>query len=161
MNRLEELFQRSPQTASFADGYLKYLTEVLSSIDKSSIAAFVDVLLQARERGACVFFIGNGGSAATASHFANDIGIGCRSWERPFRAVSLTDNVSVISAIANDYGYDKIFTMQLKTMFQPGDVLVAISASGNSPNVVSAVEWANEHGAKKYDKSHTGHELPH
>lgn len=148
MNRLEQLFQKSPQAATFAGEYLKYVSEVLSNIDAASIAAFVDVLLQARECGTRVFFIGNGGSAATASHFANDIAIGCRSWERPFRATSLTDNVSVMTAVANDYGYDKIFTMQLQTLLEPGDVVVAISASGNSPNVVSAVEWANAHGAK-------------
>jgi D-sedoheptulose 7-phosphate isomerase len=89
---------------------LNYLTELLAKLDTSAIAAFIDVLVQAREREARIFFIGNGGSAATASHFANDIAIGTRTWSRPFRAMSLTDNVSVLTAIANDYGYNEIFT---------------------------------------------------
>lgn len=147
MNRVEDLYRENPQAAYFARGYLDYLSEVLAQLDVAAIAAFAEVLLQARERGARIFFIGNGGSAATASHFANDIAIGSRSWVKPFRALSLTDNVAVLTALGNDYGYAEIFTLQLKTQMAPGDVVVAISASGNSPNVVQAVEYANAHGA--------------
>jgi D-sedoheptulose 7-phosphate isomerase len=147
MNNVERIFSEQQQPSRFARGYLDYLTQVLSQLDEGEIAAFIDTLVAARDRGARIFFIGNGGSAATASHFANDIAIGCRTWERPFRAMSLTDNVAVMTAIANDYGYEHIFTLQLKTMMHPGDVVVAISASGNSPNVVQAIEWANEQGA--------------
>lgn len=147
MNRVEDLYREYPQAAYFARGYLDYLSEVLAQLDVAAIAAFTEVLLQARERGARIFFIGNGGSAATASHFANDIAIGSRSWVKPFRALSLTDNVAVLTAIANDYGYAEIFTLQLKTQMAPGDVVVAISVSGNSSNVVQAVEYANAHGA--------------
>lgn len=147
MNNVERIFTEEAAPARFARGYLNYLTTVLSQLDENEIATFIETLIDARERGARIFFIGNGGSAATASHFANDIAIGCRSWERPFRAMSLTDNVAVMTAIANDYGYEHIFTLQLKTAMHPGDVVVAISASGNSPNVVQAVEWANEQGA--------------
>ncbi len=147
MNNIERLFAEKPQAASFARGYLDHLSKLLEQLDTSEIAAFIAALTDARERGARIFFIGNGGSAATASHFANDVAIGCRSWDRPFRAMSLTDNVPVMTAIANDYGYEHIFTLQLKTLMHPGDVVVAISASGNSPNVVNAIEWANENGA--------------
>jgi len=147
VNRIESLYEERPQPAAYARGYLSYLAEVLGKLDERAVAAFIETLVQARERGAQIFFIGNGGSAATASHFANDVAIGCRSWDRPFRAVSLTDNVPVMTAIANDYGYEHIFTLQLKTSLRPGDVVVAISASGNSPNVVNALEWAKEHGA--------------
>lgn len=147
MNRVETIFQQAGASRSFARGYLDYVSEILAAMDEGEIAKFVDTLVDARTRDARIFFIGNGGSAATASHFANDVAIGTRTWERPFRAVSLTDNVAVITAIANDYGYEHIFTLQLKTMMQPGDVVVAISASGNSPNVISAVQWANENGA--------------
>lgn len=147
MNRVETLYQKCPEPASFARGYLSFLAEILGQIDERSVAQFVETLIDARERGAAIFFIGNGGSAATASHFANDVGIGSRSWTRPFRAMSLTDNVPVMTAIANDYGYEHVFKLQLQTLMHPGDVVVAISASGNSPNVVNAVEWANENGA--------------
>jgi len=147
MNRVEELFSRHAEPKEFARGYLSYLAEILSRLDEDEIAAFTQTLLEARSRGATIYFIGNGGSAATASHFANDIGIGCRSWERPFRAVSLTDNVPVLTAIANDYGYADVFTLQLKTVLRDGDVVVAISASGNSPNVLNAIEYARQHGA--------------
>ena len=147
MNNVERIYSERRTASLFARGYLDYLGKVLEKLDEEEIAAFIEALIQARERGARIFFFGNGGSAATASHFANDIAIGCRSWDRPFQAMSLTDNVPVMTAIANDYGYEHIFTLQLKTMMHPGDVVVAISASGNSPNVINALEWANEHGA--------------
>ncbi len=146
MNRIERLYGERPTPSGFARGYLDYLVEVLSTFDVEAIGRFVDTLLAARERGARIFFIGNGGSAATASHFANDIAIGSRSWIKPFRAVSLTDNHAIITAIANDSGYEEIFTQQLMTQMVPGDVVVAISASGNSPNVVRAVEYTNRQG---------------
>jgi len=147
MNRIEKLYSECPQPAAFARGYLAYLREVIAKLDESEIAGFVETLVDARERGARIFFIGNGGSAATASHFANDVAIGSRTWEKPFCAMSLTDNVPIMTAIANDYGYEEIFVLQLKSLMHPGDVVVAISASGNSPNVVRALEYANQCGA--------------
>lgn len=146
MSRLERIFNERADAEGFARGYLDYVRDVLGALDPAQIAAFARALLDARERGARIFFLGNGGSAATASHFANDIAIGSRSWERPFRALSLTDNVAVMTALANDYGYDEVFVRQLQTQMTPGDVVVAISVSGNSPNVVEAVEWANANG---------------
>jgi D-sedoheptulose 7-phosphate isomerase len=147
MNRLEQLYRTSSQPAAFAKGYLEYLREVLSSLDMEAIGSFIGVLLEARERGARIFFCGNGGSASTASHFANDLSMGCRSWEKPFRAVSLADNVPILTAVSNDYGYDEVFVRQLQTQMERGDVVVAISASGNSPNVLKAIEYAKANGA--------------
>lgn len=132
--------------AIFFIRYVDYLAEVLRKIDVNEIKGFANTLLDARERGARIFFIGNGGSAATASHFANDVAIGSKSWNKPFRALSLTDNTAVLTAIANDDSYDEIFVQQLKIHMVPGDVVVAISASGNSPNVVRAIEYANANG---------------
>lgn len=146
MNRLDKIFRESTDAGLFVDGYLDYLNQVLASISRPQIAAFIDLLIDARKRGAKIMFIGNGGSAATASHFANDIAIGTRTLEKPFRALSLTDNNAMISAIANDDGYDKVFLQQLQVLMEPGDLVVAISASGNSPNLVEAVEWANQNG---------------
>src|SRR2546421_4561239 len=147
MNKIEQLYGRSPDTDGFARGYLDYLTSVIAELDVPSITKFIDALMEARNRGARIFFIGNGGSAATASHFANDVAIGSLSWEKPFRAISLTDNVAILTAVGNDYGYEEIFVRQLQTQMTSGEVVVAISASGNSPNVVRAVEYANNNGA--------------
>jgi D-sedoheptulose 7-phosphate isomerase len=145
VNQVERLQRERPDAAAFARGYLDYVRHVLDSLDVDAIAAFARALLAARDRSAHIFFIGNGGSAATASHFANDVAIGCRSWEKPFRAMSLNDNVAIMTALANDYGYEEIFVRQLQTLMRPGDVVVAISASGNSPNIVKAIEYANAH----------------
>jgi D-sedoheptulose 7-phosphate isomerase len=144
MNNVERLFRDHSNAADFADGYLYYLSQVFKRIDREAIALFVDALERARADGATVFFCGNGGSAATASHFQNDL----TRWRTdPMRVVSLTDNVAVITALGNDYGYDRIFVMQLEPLLAEGDVVVAISASGNSPNVVQAIEFANERNA--------------
>ena len=94
------------------------------------------------------FLLGNGGSAATASHFANDLGLGPRVLGgRAYRAISLADNMAFVSAAGNDVGYESIFVEQLKTLMRPGDVVIGISASGNSPNVLRAMEVRETHGA--------------
>ena len=146
MNNLDRIFTSDP--VSFADAYLGYLTEVLKGIDRNSIGKFAETLLDARERGASVFFIGNGGSASTASHFANDIAVGTNSYVKPFRAISLTDNQAIITAIGNDFGFDEIYSRQLQLLGKPGDIIVAISASGNSKNLIKAFEYAKENGIK-------------
>ena len=146
MNNLDRIFTSDP--VSFADAYLGYLTEVLRSIDRNAIGKFAETLLDARERGASIFFIGNGGSASTASHFANDIAVGTNSYAKPFRAISLTDNQAIITAIGNDFGFDEIFSRQLQLLGKQGDIVVAISASGNSKNLLKAFEYAKENGIK-------------
>jgi D-sedoheptulose 7-phosphate isomerase len=144
MNRVQRLARGCTNGADFAHGYLEYLSEVLSLLDREAVASFADALLDARERDARIFFIGNGGSASTASHWVNDL---TRWRDRPFRALSLTENVAVLTAYGNDFGYDQVFVRQLQTLMSPGDMVVAISASGNSPNIVTAIEYANENGA--------------
>jgi D-sedoheptulose 7-phosphate isomerase len=146
MNNLDRIFVED--AAEFGKRYLQYLIYVLQKIDTKAIARFVQILLEARTRGATVYFIGNGGSAATASHFANDLAIGTNSYKKPFRVVSLTDNLSILSALANDFGYEEVFVRQLQVMGKPGDVLVAISASGNSPNLIRAIEYATSSDIK-------------
>jgi D-sedoheptulose 7-phosphate isomerase len=146
-NPLDTMFRAAPKPEAFAREYLKHLNEVLERLDTAAVGAFVEIALAARERGARIFFCGNGGSAATASHFANDFAIGTRSPEKPFRAIALTDNVAAMTAIANDDGYELMFVKQLEVLMHEGDVVVAISASGNSPNVLRAVEYAKAHGA--------------
>jgi D-sedoheptulose 7-phosphate isomerase len=145
VNNIDRIFTRDP--VAFADAYLDYLRAVLQRIDTKEIGRFIETLLDARARGATVFLIGNGGSAATASHMANDLCIGC-DHDTPFRAVALTDNVAVMTAISNDFGYEHVFSRQLRSIGRKGDVLVAISASGNSPNLLNAFEYARECGIK-------------
>jgi len=146
MNTIDRFYTADP--VAFADEYLNYVQRVLAGISRADIGRFIQTLLSARERGATVFFIGNGGSAATASHFANDLAYGTNEYERPFRVLSLTDNVPVLTALGNDYGYEEIFVRQLKVLGQPGDVLVAISASGNSPNLLRAIDHAKSAGIR-------------
>ena len=146
MNNLDRIFTKDP--VDFAGAYLDYLTSVLKTIDTREIGQFIETLLDARERGATIFFIGNGGSTATASHFANDIAIGTNSYEKPFRAVSLTDSNAIITAVGNDFGFEEIFVRQLRVLGRAGDVVVAISASGNSPNLLRAFDYAKSIGIK-------------
>jgi D-sedoheptulose 7-phosphate isomerase len=146
MNNIDRFYTADP--VAFAEQYLAYVQKVLDGIDRLAVGRFVQTLLAARESGATVFFIGNGGSAATASHFANDLAYGTNEYQKPFRVLSLTDNVPVLTAIGNDNGYEEVFVRQLIVLGRPGDVLVAISASGNSPNLLRAIEYAKSVGIK-------------
>jgi D-sedoheptulose 7-phosphate isomerase len=134
------------EAVSFIGSYIDRLTTIVAALDALKIAELIEIFLKAREDSSQIFFIGNGGSASTASHFANDLALGTGESEAPFRALSLCDNSSEITAIANDYGYNHIFKKQLEKLMKKGDVVLAISASGNSPNVIEAVEYANAHG---------------
>ena len=148
MSNVDRFFTKDIE--AFSSAYFEYLSDVLKNIDRKAIVRFVELFIDARERDATVFFIGNGGSASTASHFACDIGIGPREFDPPFRALALTDNNAVITAIGNDFGYDDVFARQLRILGRPGDVVIAISASGNSPNLVAAIEYAKAAGIKTF-----------
>lgn len=132
----------------YAKEYVKRLTELLNSLNFEEVNKVIELLIDARERGATIFFLGNGGSAATSSHFANDMGV-CASVEskKPFRAISLASNMAYVTCLGNDLGYENIFVGQLRNLMRSGDIVIGISASGNSPNAVKALEYANEHGA--------------
>ncbi len=146
MSKIDRFFTTDP--VAFAGAYLDHVQTVLQRIDTAEVGRFLLTLLDARERGATVFFIGNGGSAATASNFANDLAIGNNEYQKPFRAISLADNMPIITAISNDFGYEEIFVRQLRVLGKKGDVLVGISASGNSRNVILAFEHARSAGIK-------------
>jgi len=149
MNNVDRLCSNSLSIGVFARSYFNYLKQVLDSITPESIDKLVKEFENAREIGSTIFVAGNGGSATTATSMANDIGFDiikkCGT-DKPFRVMALTDNTSVITAIANDVGYENIFLKQLKIHYRQGDKLLAISASGNSPNVVSAAEWVKNQG---------------
>ena len=128
----------------FSHHYLEYLSSLIAQLDRESIAKFADLLLSFRGSESTIFFLGNGGSASTATHFVNDVSLGSRQFEKPFRAISLCDNQAVITAIANDDGYENIFFRQLQILAKAGDMIVCISASGNSKNLIKAIEYARE-----------------
>ena len=129
----------------FSHEYLEYLSSLIAQLDRESISKFADLLLTSRDSGSTTFFIGNGGRASTATHFVNDVSLVSRQFDKPFRAISLCDNQAVITAIANDDGYENIFLQQLQTLAKAGDTIVCISASGNSKNLIKAIEYASEH----------------
>lgn len=133
----------------FAKTYLSNLRDLIEKIDLGATELFINELELARKSGNTVFIIGNGGSAATASHMANDLSHNPKNGATTsIRALSLSDNVPLLTAIGNDKGYENIFLDQLKVHFRPGDKLVAVSASGNSPNVIRAAEWMKSQGGK-------------
>jgi D-sedoheptulose 7-phosphate isomerase len=131
------------------DWIAKYITQqkaALDSIPADGVAQLVETFRHAWADDRQIFVFGNGGSAASASHFVTDLGKGASDkLSRRFRVMSLNDNTPWITAIGNDYAYDQIFVKQLANFARPHDVLLAMSVSGNSPNLVKAFEWANQH----------------
>lgn len=131
-----------------AKEYLDTLGHLCHTIDHQAIDALAQRLLQAWRENRQVLVYGNGGSACTSSHFVIELLLTCGmdQGNRGLRAISLPDNVGVLTALANDTSYDKVFYYPLVSYAQPGDVVIAISGSGNSPNVLVATEWAKQHG---------------
>lgn len=133
-----------------------FLTRVgkeLEKIEVGEVRLLADLIHDCYQRDRFVFVIGNGGSGSNASHFCEDVGKGSLRREdyendskKRVRILSLTDNTPYILAWGNDEGFERVFVEQLKNLASPGDLLVAISGSGNSPNILRAVEWANAHG---------------
>jgi D-sedoheptulose 7-phosphate isomerase len=133
--------------------FLDRVARELQRVDPAEVRALADAMWGCYQRGRMIFLAGNGGSGSNASHFCEDVGKGTlrrQDFEddrkRRFRVLSLTDNTPYILAWANDEGFDRVFVEQLKNFASPGDLLIAISGSGNSPNVLRAVEWANRNG---------------
>jgi D-sedoheptulose 7-phosphate isomerase/D-glycero-D-manno-heptose 1,7-bisphosphate phosphatase len=130
--------------ATFGDDYTREIARALGAVDMTQVARAAELLDAAYDRGASVFACGNGGSASIANHLQCDHIKGVRNGtDLTTRVFSLSTNVELLSAIANDLGYDTVFEYQLQSMARPGDVLVVISSSGRSPNIVRALEWAN------------------
>ena len=146
-NNLDKIYEKQKDAAEYFRNCMEYLQKVLGEIDQGRVAKAVELILETRKRGNTIFFIGNGGSAATASHFAQDLSDSAKKAKRRgFKALSLTDNVAFISALGNDFGFETVFTGQMQDIFSQGDLLVAISASGNSPNILQAVKLAKARG---------------
>jgi D-sedoheptulose 7-phosphate isomerase len=139
------------------DDYLERLQHELDRLDRGEVTALADAIFDAYEQEKFVFIFGNGGSATTASHLAEDLGKGSLREadlqdenRKRIRVLSLTDNVGWLTALGNDCGYDQIFVQQLMNYGRPGDLAIGISGSGNSPNVLAAIDWANRHGLKTF-----------
>jgi D-sedoheptulose 7-phosphate isomerase len=133
--------------------YLQRLNDEINRVNQGALQLWADLIYQAWEREKFVYIFGNGGSGTTASHFAEDLGKSSLreadlkdESKKRLKVLSLTDNQGWIMAVGNDVGYDQIFQQQLMNYGAPGDLVIAISGSGNSPNVLSAVDWANRHG---------------
>ncbi len=133
--------------------YMERLSQELQRVDTGALDDLARLIFDAWEQEANVFVCGNGGSAATASHLAQDLAKGViRESDlrdgsmRRIRSISLAANLAWLTALANDLGYEQVFAQQLANYARPGDLLIAISGSGNSPNILRAVEWANSHG---------------
>lgn len=129
--------------------YIDHEVETLRALDKDAINDALNLLLETMEKGNTVFVFGNGGSSATASHFQNDFNKGVSEHtEKKFNFLCLNDNVATMMAVANDIGFEEVFRFQLRGHIKPGDVVLAISGSGNSKNVINAVEYAKEQGCR-------------
>lgn len=131
------------------NSYLADLQEALDALSRERLSELGDILFRAYRNDRQVFILGNGGSSSTASHMAADLGkntIGTNM--RRFRVMSLNDNTALLTALANDLGYEHVFAEQLVNLVRPGDVLVVLSASGNSPNVLTAIRYAREQCAE-------------
>ena len=147
MGTLDQIYREDNSCSGYLRGYVSNSRRLLDGLDLAILEAVVDALAHAYRQGNTIYVVGNGGSASTASHFATDLSFGTRSAGRPpIRAMSLTDNNAVLTALSNDRGYQDVFNGQMEVHFQEGDVLVAISASGDSENVIRAVELANQRG---------------
>jgi D-sedoheptulose 7-phosphate isomerase len=133
--------------------YLYEVKRCLDALDKDKLETAIDMIVQAYRNGRNVFILGNGGSASTASHMSCDLGKGTLqrlydNTERRIKVISLTDNVALMTAFANDLSFDDIFIQQLRNLVETDDLVIALSGSGNSPNVIKAIKYAKDCGAK-------------
>lgn len=135
------------QVSAYATGYFSELARAAASVDPVELERAANVLLQAYLEGATVFSCGNGGSAAIANHLQCDHAKGVRTGtDLTPKVISLSSNIELMTAIANDIGYEEVFRYQLESQAKRGDVLLAISSSGRSPNITGAIDWARQHG---------------
>jgi len=129
----------------FIHAYLNSINKIMADLDIENVSKVIETIKEAHINKKRIFVIGNGGSAATANHFVCDLGKNAiKDDENRFQIISLSSNVSCITAYGNDVGYESVFVEQLKNLMQLGDVLISISASGNSPNIIKAVEYAKK-----------------
>ena len=150
MSEINKLALKHKNIANFAEAYFKNLNDTFNNINKTAIIKLEKELLDIRKKNSTLYVFGNGGGAATAMTMANDLGFDVlkKTKKKTFKIISLNDNSSVLTAIANDTGYDNIFLNQLKIHFNKNDKILIFSASGNSKNLVDAAKWVKKKGGK-------------
>ncbi len=140
-------FPQSKKINDWIESYRAQQLAVINSIPADAVARLIERLRQALSENRHIFVFGNGGSASNSSHFATDLGKGSSDkCETRFRIISLNENISWITALANDYHYDDVYSRQLHNYARPGDMVLTMSVSGNSPNLVKALQWAKDNG---------------
>jgi D-sedoheptulose 7-phosphate isomerase len=146
--KLAEIHGAATSAQDYFQSYADHLTKLMNLLDKDAIAATIQAIEECSQRGNTLFSMANGGSAASASHLVNDLVAGCFLEDQPrLRTLCLTDNAATVTALGNDAGFDHIFSHQLRVHMRPGDVVLAMSVSGNSENLIQAIDYANENGA--------------
>ena len=146
--KLAQLFDAAGSLEEYATSYVARMSEVLNALDIDAVSRATEIIEACAEKDQTFFIMGNGGSGAVGGHWVNDLSANTVVEGKPgFRVMSLSDNAFSITAIANDASYDEIFSIQLKANMRPGDVVMGLSVSGNSPNIVKGIEYANDNGA--------------
>lgn len=148
MNEVQKIFSKVNSASEFSEKYSEYLSKLLCSMNHDKVAEIIDIFIEAEKNDRTIYFLGNGGSAATSTHFACDLGKGTKTVLNRFKTQGLADNFATFTAYANDNGYDHVFSKQLENVLKKGDVVVVITASGNSPNLINALEYARTCRAK-------------
>lgn len=145
---LKSIFASARSGTEYMASYADLMARLVGSLDAAKCAELAEQVERCAEGRNTIFVMANGGSSAVASHFVNDLSVNSIvAGKKGFRVVSLTDNVESLTAVANDAGYDNVFLFQLQCMMEPGDLVIGLSVSGNSPNILRAVEYANANGA--------------
>ena len=149
MNLLHDIFKENQDSKKYSKAYIDNLIKLLQFLDHETVSKIVQLFEEIYKDKGRIYFAGNGGSASTCGHFVNDFHAGSlRHGGGGFRLIDLTSNIASVTALANDVGYDNVFSHQLEHVIESKDALVVISASGNSKNLIKAVEYAKSQGAR-------------
>ena len=144
---LKRAFRDSADPADYLSAYMTRISQMVLAVDAATLSRVVDLVERTIANDRTIFLMGNGGSSACAAHLVNDLGPNSLVRDAPgARVFSLTDNVTSLTALANDSGFNSVFALQLKTWLRPGDMVIAFSVSGNSPNILEGVAFARELG---------------
>ncbi len=149
MNALEMIYDQAESPGDYVGQYADHMRKVIEAMDCGAVAKLIELVEAAGNDDKSVLLCANGGSAAVSAHYVNDLSANSVVDGQPgFRVISLTDNGSSLTALGNDASFDDVFVIQLKANMRPGDLVIFMSVSGNSPNLVRAIEYANANGAK-------------
>jgi D-sedoheptulose 7-phosphate isomerase len=144
---MQSKYLNQKRMEAYLSQYIKSHIEILDSIPLDQVSKIIQLFTKAWKEGRKIFFFGNGGSGTNSSHFATDLGKGASdALPKPFRCLSINDNTPWMTALSNDYRFEEVFSRQLNNFAGEGDIIFTMSVSGNSPNLVTAVEWGKKNG---------------